>query len=669
MFIKEITIKSFRHLENIHLGPFHQPSNLSDLVVLAGPNGGGKSSILELLAYSLSNTWSLSWALRRSFPTNSFEVAISVTPFERNLIKEFIESSQSRYSDDVLEHLEENGTYFRAYNYQEGKYQEKSSIYNQVHNLVTQALRNYYHRSLGFFLRSDRYYPPEAFRRERLFEYDEMIKPDYIYSIAFNTSDIQYKDMFEFLIQQRYHYFRHLGVYQHKVETLGASNLDHPVDPLKEYDQLLQKLFPGYEFAEGEGDVPTNLFIKIPSGDVIPFSDLSSGEKEVFFILSFFLRHDVSNSIIVIDEPELHLHPELARRLIRTMQSIKSGNQIWLATHNAEIIDEAGRDRVYYFVRNIETQKAELTLGIDESDALRILKDLFGYSGYIGVARSIVFLEGIDSSSDRKMFSALFPEYGSKIKFIPSKSVENLAKINTAILSILESDLGWMDFYLIRDRDYLTPDLVKKYSEHFSGRMKVLNRYHIENYLLDEKIIKKVQHEIFGQATTPEKVLERLRVIARNISGEVLRDMIAFRLNSVYRSEDFSLGQIMYKQPIIDQDGNWIEEKIAKIEQLTLKRIEEVNSELNVRTNKNIIESLIAKCKEEVNNAINGENDKWKGLFPGRRLLDEYAAQEGLGKSPVFLNSLIKYMSMSKERIPTELSEIIQTIADGKTFN
>jgi len=55
MFIKEINIKNFRHLKDVRLGPFAQPPDQCDLVVLAGPNGGGKSSILELLGYGLSN--------------------------------------------------------------------------------------------------------------------------------------------------------------------------------------------------------------------------------------------------------------------------------------------------------------------------------------------------------------------------------------------------------------------------------------------------------------------------------------------------------------------------------------------------------------------------------------------------------------------------------------
>ena len=53
MYIREITIQRFRHLENIHLGPFDQPTDDSDSICLAGPNGGGKSSILELIGFAL----------------------------------------------------------------------------------------------------------------------------------------------------------------------------------------------------------------------------------------------------------------------------------------------------------------------------------------------------------------------------------------------------------------------------------------------------------------------------------------------------------------------------------------------------------------------------------------------------------------------------------------
>lgn len=669
MYIREIRIAKFRHLEDVQLGPLTQPPDHSDLVVLAGPNAGGKSSVLELLGFALSNTWSLSWSLSRSFPSYSFEAAIALAPGERELVREYLQSSETKYADDVVRYLEETGVYYRAYNYAEGEYQRNASLHNQIHNLVTSALRNHYKRSLGFFLKSDRSYPAQSFRRERLFDYRQIMTLDYIWSMAFNTSDVQYRDMFEFLVQQRFHYFRRLGAYHHRLQTKGGDAGTAPSDPLSPYAELLEKLFPGYRFVETDEEAPTNLFVQLPFGEVVPFSDLSSGEKEVFFVLSFFLRHDVTNAVIVIDEPELHLHPQFARLLVRTMQSIRPGNQLWFATHNTEIIDEAGRDRVVYLARDTQTGKSIVTLGKDEEAALRQLKDLFGYSGYIGIAKSIVFLEGLDSSSDRKVFSSLFPEYGSKVKFVPCRSTDFLARINAAVLSILESNLGWMQFYLIRDRDFLTPEAIQKYRERFSGRMLVLSRYHIENYLLDEELIAKVQTEIFGRPTDPARVKEKLKSIARKIAGEVLRDMVTFRLNLIYRPEDFSLGRLLEGQPVLDAAGEWVTELIERLKAEVSSKTSDIRENLQTRTNPDALTALISECQQEVEQAM-GDGDGWVSLFPGRRLLEEYVRAEGLGinQAVVLQNSLIKELSTTPDKVPLELRQVIQTIDAGEKF-
>lgn len=667
MYVREIRIRKFRHLEDVALGPFAQPPDHSDLIALAGPNAGGKSSVLELLGFALSNSWSLAYQQARTMPSNSFEVAIAITPRERELVRDYVASSGANYAADVLAYLDESGVYYRAFNFEQGRYQERSSLYNQIHDLVTQSLRNHYHRSLGFFLRSDRSYPTKAFNRNRIFEYQQMTQLEYIWSMAFNTSDVQYTDMFEFLVQQRYHYFQRLGSHQHKLiagEQVGSP----PVDPLAAYDQLLQRLFPDYQFATGEEEVPSNLFVRLPSGDSIPFGDLSSGEKEVFFLLAFFLRHDVTNAVIVIDEPELHLHPELARTLVRTLQSIKPGNQVWIATHNSEIIDEAGRDRVFYLARDKDSQKSVLVLGTDEEQAARRLKDLFGFSGYIGIARSLVFLEGTDSSSDRKMFSALFPAYGSRVKFVPSGSSEQLPRINAAVLSILEMGLGSMQFYLVRDRDYLTNEYAERLTNHASGRVHVLSRHEIENYLLDDELIAKVQTDVFGAPTTAASVRERLRAAALRISTDVLRDMVQYRLNLQFAPADFSLGKFMQGEVILDANGQWLTDKVEALTARLSVRAKEVGDALTAITNEDAIGEITRQCQVEVKAALDGENDGWRVVFPGKQLLEAYASQEGLGKTPAFQNSLIKELSIDRARIPPELARIIETIASGGVF-
>jgi len=211
---------------------------------------------------------------------------------------------------------------------------------------------------------------------------------------AYQLPEMQYRDMLDFLIEGQYHHLINVG--RHFEE--GGASEDKPPNPTQPYNHLFQSLMPGYSIATLPGEnTPSNLFVRIPSGEVVPFSDLSSGEREVFFVLATFIRQDVGDAVITVDEPELHLHPELSRRLVKQMTAIKPGNQIWLATHNGEVFDEVGRDQTFYVSRALDG-RAQVVPAVHSTRPEVLLRELFGYSGYIGVAKSLLFLEGEESS-------------------------------------------------------------------------------------------------------------------------------------------------------------------------------------------------------------------------------------------------------------------------------
>jgi hypothetical protein len=65
--------------------------------------------------------------------------------------------------------------------------------------------------------------------------------------MSFNTSDAQYRDIFEFLVQQRYHYLHSVGVHRVKEkEGKIKPGEEEPDDPLEPYNKLLESLFQGY---------------------------------------------------------------------------------------------------------------------------------------------------------------------------------------------------------------------------------------------------------------------------------------------------------------------------------------------------------------------------------------------------------------------------------------
>jgi hypothetical protein len=171
MYVREIVVKKFRQIEGIRIGPFTMPAKSSDLVALAGPNGGGKSSVLELLGFALSNVWSLGYEQRRSFPENSFEVTLALTPDERMEVKKFLHRNPY---DDVSAYFEEESIYYRSFNYPEGKYHQNRYTFDRVHSVVSQALGHLERSGLGFSLKSDRVYPPDGFQRQSLLDSPNM---------------------------------------------------------------------------------------------------------------------------------------------------------------------------------------------------------------------------------------------------------------------------------------------------------------------------------------------------------------------------------------------------------------------------------------------------------------------------------------------------------------
>ena len=66
-------------------------------------------------------------------------------------------------------------------------------------------------------------------------------------------------------------------------------------------------------------------------------SGMSAGERAIFPMLMDFARWNINNSIIIIDEAELHLHPPLQQTLIRVLTQLGNNNQFIFTTHSNSV--------------------------------------------------------------------------------------------------------------------------------------------------------------------------------------------------------------------------------------------------------------------------------------------------------------------------------------------
>lgn len=110
------------------------------------------------------------------------------------------------------------------------------------------------------------------------------------------------------------------------------------------------------------------------------YNDFSDGEKVLFtyalllFLLNTNPRIKFKESIIIIDEPELNLHPKAQIKLIESLQSlIKDEGQLIIATHSLSIVANLEYSSIF-LVRDGKLHSPSSTIPFDSID------DLMGFN-------------------------------------------------------------------------------------------------------------------------------------------------------------------------------------------------------------------------------------------------------------------------------------------------
>ena len=76
--------------------------------------------------------------------------------------------------------------------------------------------------------------------------------------------------MYDFLVEQGYHYVYNLGL--HTKNLKSGSPSQEPEDPLRVYNELLGQLFPRYSFVDATAE-DLSLRVRLPAGNIIPFQE------------------------------------------------------------------------------------------------------------------------------------------------------------------------------------------------------------------------------------------------------------------------------------------------------------------------------------------------------------------------------------------------------------
>lgn len=111
---------------------------------------------------------------------------------------------------------------------------------------------------------------------------------------------------------------------------------------------------------------------------------LSSGEKQIFLRTLSIKMLEPVNSIILIDEPEISLHPKWQQRIVEVYKKIGKNNQIIIATHSPHILGSVDKDSIFLLTKDekgyIIAKTGEEIYSSYGQPTDRILKDIMGLS-------------------------------------------------------------------------------------------------------------------------------------------------------------------------------------------------------------------------------------------------------------------------------------------------
>lgn len=180
----------------------------------------------------------------------------------------------------------------------------------------------------------------------------------------------------------------------------GTTNLPDKT-LLTEVRDLWADVFPGRKvaFADGAPKV-TSEYASSGASATYAASRMSDGERVALFLAGRVLN--VSTSIIVVDEPEVHFHSRLAVRFWDALERARPNLQFVYVTHDLAFALSRCRARFVLVRPNQQPQ----VLQLDEALPHDIARSVLGAASFSVYAERIIFCEGTESGPDFKLLSA-----------------------------------------------------------------------------------------------------------------------------------------------------------------------------------------------------------------------------------------------------------------------
>ena len=353
MKIKNLHIKEYNGLENLDIN-FESEGKVLDLIVLAGINGSGKTRVLESIRYWFEMFRSKAVNVELFYEENEREVLESLMNSE-GLTEVEKEAQKDIEFTDCLRNIK-----FYNYDYRHNKTENRN--YNS--KIISRSFEK-----LKIFPKI--IYVPTEINFEEIKKAQTNLKKEYSFINIVDSYEI--KDIPSYIATR-------ISKVANEEEDLTMGQVRKKV--FEEINGIFEILELDVKLSEISKDENSMPIFTDSSGKKFGINELSSGEKQLFLRTLAIKMLEPENSIIMIDEPELSLHPKWQQKIVDVYRKIGRNNQIILATHSLHILGSVEKENIILLGKNengIVEVKTEDEFGNSYGQTTgRILEDIMG---------------------------------------------------------------------------------------------------------------------------------------------------------------------------------------------------------------------------------------------------------------------------------------------------
>jgi len=442
---------------------------------------------------------------------------------------------------------------------------------------------------------------------------------------------------------------------QQGMRTIDISSLPDVYKPLRE---LTKYLLPHLLFDRVDFTSESNIRCIWKRTDnlrqlELDIDDLSSGEKSIIILFLPLLENEINaylkaiehidsptqlvseslpsipDRLLIVDEPELHLHPDLQTKILTYFRTLSAGSnvQFIISTHSPTLLDQALDDELYIFRAPIEgaTSDNQLKKVASNIEKLEALKQLAGNTYLVTTGRSIICIEGdadpATNPADIRLFQLLYPR-ANAFTFVPTGGKANVIKTVQQLRDHLPTEHFGIKIFGITDQDQTRTSLDGIY---------VLPVSMIENLLLHEDCLFECVTTLGVSAfATIDQLKESLSKIVQELKDEE----IEFRIMRNLKAKTIRLR---------GKSVNELKSNLA----ITVEEIK------NILPEDNELQAIVESASQQVNDII--QNHKALEQFRGKAILQKFYQNN-------FINTNISY-----SKFCYELAEIVAK--NGKCDN